>query len=448
MRLIAALLATAGLIAPGVVADTIDWKDAQAVAEAAIRSHPSLARVEAEKRAAEAAAAVAGARPNPMLMAGVENLQVDLSRDAMMTMVVIGASQTFQHPARRQMLRGAARLEVDRVALEAKSLREELRRDALFLWYDIAASDGILQTLREVAAAQDALTAATRARYEAGSAIQADVARAQLQRSEIDHQIITESGKRRAAAARLLAMMALPQTTEIPPLQLPHTTSKQEITDSTDIPDTHPALAAVQTQIGRLEREVRLAGLSSRPDVTVDFLYGLRGEGESMEAGAAAQKDTFTVMAKVELPVRRKALIEPRIRQAIALRDAAQQDVERLRRALLSDMAAARERHDEVNRQIEFHEQVLVPQSRMAFESTRAAYESGKATLEAALATEAALIRLESDYHLFLAQHIKAIVDFEAIRDGARSGAIGGSAPVTASTAGSSQTSAGSMGMR
>ncbi|HYC60745.1 MAG TPA: hypothetical protein VEK79_14375 [Thermoanaerobaculia bacterium] len=44
------------------------------------------------------------------------------------------------------------------------------------------------------------------------------------------------------------------------------------------------------------------------------------------------------------------------------------------------------------------------------------------------LASEAAYLRLAIDYYDFLARHIKAIADFQAIQRGARRGAIGGGA--------------------
>jgi outer membrane protein TolC len=135
-----------------------------------------------------------------------------------------------------------------------------------------------------------------------------------------------------------------------------------------------------------------------------------------------------SVVARIELPLRKKATIEPRVREAIAARDAASARIEELRRALLADLGAAYEAHSEATKQIEFHERTLVPQSKLAFQSTLAAYEGGKTTLDAALASEAAYLRLEIDYYDFLARHIKAIADFEAIQRGARRGAIGGPA--------------------
>src|SRR6267142_1216800 len=83
----------------------IVWNDAQSIVEAAITASPSLREIDANLAAARARQRGAGATPNPMLMAGVENQQIDLSRDPMMTMYMVGASQTFVRVERRDALR-------------------------------------------------------------------------------------------------------------------------------------------------------------------------------------------------------------------------------------------------------------------------------------------------------------------------------------------------------
>ena len=414
--LAASSLAT--LVSGAAFAQSLDWHDSNAVAHAAAAAHPAVRRIEAEARAARERVTQAGALPNPMLMAGIQDLQVDLSHDAMMTMYMVGASQSISRRSRRDALRSSAELEVWRIELEAASVRAEAERDALFAWYDIAAADSQLAALAEVGKALDSLVDAVRARYEAGSAIQADIIRAQLQRSEIDHQLLTTTGARRAAVARLLPLLGLPLASEVPALHLAHSTESRGIANRREIADDHPALAALRTEVERREQEVRIAELLGRPGFNVEASYGMRPQ----------QKDMVSVVARIELPLRKKTTIEPRVREAIAARDAATARIEELRRSLLADLGAAYEAHSEATKQIEFHEQTLAPQSKLAFESTRAAYEGGKTTLDAVLASEAAYLRLEIDYYDFLARHIKAIADFDAIQRGARRGAISGSA--------------------
>ena len=114
-----ACIAGALLIAASASA-AIDWNDPRSVVEAAIAASPSLREIDANLAAARARQRGAGAMPNPMLMAGVQNQQIDLSRDPMMTMYVVGASQTFVRGERRDALQRVAQLDVKRLEHEAE----------------------------------------------------------------------------------------------------------------------------------------------------------------------------------------------------------------------------------------------------------------------------------------------------------------------------------------
>lgn len=409
------------------------WHDPGAIADLAVATHPALERISAGVRAARERISQADSWPNPMVMGGVQNLPVDLGTEEM-TMYMVGVSQAIPRGSRRTVRREAAEAELRRIELESESVRVEVRRDALFAWYEVAGADSRAASLRRVAEALDAVIEAARARYEAGTTMQVDIVRAQFQRSEVEHQILGEIGLRRSAVSRLLALLGLPLTTEVPVLSMSHGAEAAEIDAPREIPESHPALAALRAEVERRELELRLAELETRPDIDVEASYGLR----------PSHTDMVSVVARVELPFRKRTLIEPRIREAAAERDAARQRIDELRRALQADLGAAWEAHELANRQIEFHEEVLVPQSRLTVDSIRAAYEAGGATLDAVLGVEASWLRLEIEYYEFLVAHIQAVTDFEAIRNGARSGRIGSGG----SAMSEQQPSASSGGMR
>lgn len=421
-----AVAATLLLTLP-VRSQTLDWNNADAVVREVMERHPALASIAARTDAAGERTRFAGAYPNPMVMAGLQDRQIDLTRDEMMSMYMVGASQTIPRKGRRDALKRAAVLEAAQLPLEERSLREEIRRDVLFAYYDLAAADSQIRATEQLATAVDAIVAAARFRYEVATTIQADVIRAQLLSTDIEHQLVTLGGLRRVAAARLLAQLGLPVTGEIPPLRLAHSTAARELAEPPTVPSNHPALATVTNEIEWREQAIKLAKLIGKPDWNLEASYGMR----------PTQKDMFSVVARVELPLRRKSVIEPQIRAAIAERDAATQRLDEVRRRLLQDLGVAYAQHAAANKQVLLHEQVLVPQSKLAFDSTLAAYQSGKDNFESVLNTESAWLRLEIDYYGFLAQHIKAITDFEALQRGARTGASGGgmTAPTASATA-------------
>jgi outer membrane protein TolC len=401
------------LLLAALPAAALDFYDPRAVVGAALESHPTLTRMRAEAAAARERIAPAGSLPNPMLMAGVQNKQIDLRDDEMMTMYMVGISQTLVRPDKRDARRDAAELEAVAIDKQLDSARAEIERDVLLAWYDLAAADAQLTATAQVREMIDAVIAASRVRYEVGTGMQADVIRAQLQGSDLDHEILRLRGTRRAASTRLLSLLGLPMETMVPRVTIPENTDDLAIDATATPPADHPAILALETEVAREEEEIRLAKLELRPDLDLEAQYGHR----------TTQRDMFSVVARIELPLRAKQLVQPRVREAILRRDAAKHRIDELRRELTTAMAAAVVAHEEATNQMKFHHEVLVPQAQLAFESTLAAYQTGNAPFDAILATETDYLRLRMQYYDFLAEHAQAVVTYEALRKGARGGA-------------------------
>lgn len=397
----------------------VDFNDPRAVADAAVASHPSITRLSAEAGAARERVRPAQALPNPMVMAGIQNKMIDLSDDEMMTMYMVGASQTITRPSKRAGRGELASLRAEALERQIESVRAEVERDALLAWYDLAAADAALRTTADVREMIDAIIAAARVRYEVGTSAQADVIRAQLQLSNLDHEILRLQASRRSAVARLLPLLGLPPGTEVPPVAMPEGTEDLTIGASSLPPADHPAIRALQAEVEASELEVRLAKLDLRPDVDIEAQYGYR----------RTQRDMFSVVARFELPLRRDETVEPRVREATLRREAALARIEELRRSLVGALGAATVAHDEATTQMRLHDEVLVPQARLAFESTLAAYQTGKASFDSILTTETEFLRLRVQYYEFLARHAQAVVNYEAIQKGARASALGASSP-------------------
>lgn len=387
----------------------VDWSDPRSVVAAAVDSNPTLLRLQTEVSAARERVRPASAHPNPMLMAGVQNKEIDLRDDEMMTMYMVGAQQTFTNRGRRNARRSAAELDVRAAEQQVLAARAEIEREALLAWYDIAAADSQAAAAEQVRTLIEAIIGAARVRYEVGTGIQAEVIRAQLERSAVEHQILRLHGARNAAVARLLPLLGLSADASIPRLNLPASTARRAIEPLPVSLDDHPALAAAEAEVARQDQLLELARLARRPDISLEASYGHR----------PTQTDMFSVVASIELPVRRNSIIEPQIREAVARREAAARRAEEIRRDLVRALAVAAAVHEQANDQLRLQEEVLVPQSRLAFDSTLAAYQTGRVPFEGVLAAESAYLQAQLDYYEFLAQHIKAVVDFEAIRSGA-----------------------------
>ncbi len=393
----------------------MDWNNPDAVVRAAIDVNPSLASLSAQIRAAQERVLPAGSLPNPTAMGGVQNQQVDLSTDPMMTMYWIGASQTLVPRSRRNALRHSAELDVERLQREYESRRAEVEREVRSAYIEAAAAQNQVEATEDIATLLKSVVEASRARYETGAVPQADLIRAMLEESNVEHQLIALRRHRNAAVARILPLLNLAATTPVPPFALRHAMHAEEERgfDAT-LPDTTPAIAELQAEVARAEEDIRLAKLATKPDVAVEVSYGLRPQ----------QRDTFSLTGRVELPIRKSTIVEPRIREAIARRDGALQQIAVLQQALLQDLGSDLVLRNEAIEQIDLHINRLVPVAKTGFESALASYQTGKTTFDSVLGSLRTYLGLNVDYYDFLRQRMQAEVDIAAIRTGARSGAM------------------------
>ena len=407
---VAVLLLVLG--ATNALGQTIDWSDPDAVVGAALDTHPTLTALDAEIRAAKERVTQAGSLPNPMLMAGIRDQQIDLTRDEMMTMYMVGASQTLVRKDRRDARKRAAELDVQRLERDYESQSAEVEREVRLAWVEAAAALNQIAATEEVARLAGSIGDASRIRYETGSAPQADMIRARLEESNILHELITLRRERAVAVARLLPLLQLPPTTSVPPFSLRHAMERHEEHGfDLNVGDT-PATAALETEAARAEQEIRLAKLTAKPDFDIEASYGMRPQ----------QKDMFSVTARIEIPFRKSTLIEPRIREAMARRDAARAALEVLRQQLRQDNAVAVAMRNEAIEQIDLHVDRLVPEARLGFDSSLASYQNARTTFDSVLASLQAYRALNVDYYGFVRQRTEAEGEIEAIRHGARGG--------------------------
>jgi outer membrane protein TolC len=403
-----ACIAGAFLIA-GRASAAIDWNDPHSVVEAAITASPALRELDANLATARARLRAAGAPPNPMLMAGIQNQQIDLSRDPMMTMYMVGASQTFVRRERREALQRAAALDVERLEREAESRRAEITRDVLVAYDEAAAAENQIAANNEIAKLAAMMADAARIRYEVGAAAQIDIIRAKLEASNVRHQLLMQRGVRDTALARLHAMLNLAPADAIPPFVLHDAMEDHAHGNAITLNAATPAIAALEIDVARAEQDVRLANLTTKPDVNVEASYGFRPE----------QKDMFSVVARIELPIRRATTIEPRIAEAIARRDAARAQIGVLRQQVAAAFGEALASRDEAVEQINLHVEQLVPEAKLGFESALASYQAGKTTFDAVLGALQTYRMLNVDYYEFVRQLLVAEAEIDALQYGA-----------------------------
>jgi outer membrane protein, heavy metal efflux system len=396
------------LFALAASAQVVDLRDGDAIAARAVESSSAIRVLDARIAAARESVILAEAQPNPMAMGGVQNLEQDLSNDPMMTMYMIGASQTFVPKERRRALRGGAESRLEELETQRASIAAEIERDARVEWIELGSIDARLGVVEEVGSLTESMVAAARARYETARATQSDVVRAQLAHSDVTHRLISLRGERSAAVARLLSILDLPQSTQVPRIEVRR--PEPEAARGPFSFATHPAIESIRAAAEAAQSRIELARAARKPEWGIEGSWSYRPEADGM----------ISLLARVELPIRNDSRIEPAIRQAIAEREVALRSIEALERTLAERAAIAQAVRNESAEQIRFHEQVLLPQARLAFESTLAAYQTAGVDLEALLGVQSSYVRLALDFHSFLSRARRADADLEALARGAR----------------------------
>jgi len=403
-RHIAACLTGAFLIAAR--AGAIEWNTPDTVVDAAIAVAPSLHEIDARIAAARARLAGTGTLPNPMLMAGVQNRQIDLSADPM-TMYMVGASQTFVRRDRRETSQRAAALDVQQLEREREVRVAEVRRDVLIAYDEAAAAANQIAANEEIATLVASTGQAARIRYETGFAPQIDIIRAKLEETNVRHAILMQRGALQEARARLRALLLLPADAEIPSFALSHSMEHHGGETSVATAQTPPSTAVPEAAAARAEADIRMAKLIAKPDVNLEASYGFRPQ----------QKDMFSVVARIELPVRR-TVIEPRIAQATAEHEAALAQIDVVRQQLQVELGKAIAQRDEAVEQINLHVDLLVPEAKLGFDSALASYQSGKTSFDSVIGALQTYRSLRVDYYDFLRQLLVSEALIDAIQHG------------------------------
>jgi len=214
---------------------------------------------------------------------------------------------------------------------------------------------------------------------------------------------------RDTALARLRGLLSLPPNEEIPPFALRHAMERHAGAERAILDPSTAAVLALEAQVERAGEDVRLARLAARPDVSVEASYGFRPQ----------QKDMFSVIGRIELPIRKSTTIEPRIAEATARRDAALAQIDVLRQRLRSEFGEALAQRTEAIEQINLHVEQLVPEAKLGFESALASYQAGKTTFDAVLGALQTYRMLNVDYYGFLRQLLVADAEMDALQHGA-----------------------------
>ncbi|MEZ6187774.1 MAG: TolC family protein [Planctomycetota bacterium] len=275
---------------------------------------------------------------------------------------------------------------------------------------------------RELALTEDTLAllqhweSVAQVRLQAGAAgAHRDVIKAQVEIGRLEDQVQSLRHQRRPRAQRLIALLALPRTTELPwPARLPERAlSVAPAALLTTFAERSPRRVELEREVAVRERALAASRQAYFPDVVLGFTHinvgharspGVRGSGD----------DAWIVNAGIDLPVwigRYAAAVS----EAEARLEAARLERDALDDGLAAELAQGLFAYQDAERKLRLYRDSLVPKALQSLEATSAAYETGAGDFLDLLDAERALLELHLAQERALADRLTALADLELL---------------------------------
>jgi cobalt-zinc-cadmium efflux system outer membrane protein len=403
--------------------------------------------IAARNRAAGARARIgpAAAWPDPMVMAGIQNLPLGkMSAQGVvmpappgddMTMKMIGVSQTIPFPGKAGLRRQIAEREVDAAVLAVQSSSHEVERDVKKSYFELAYLDraiGIVNQNQPVLA--DVIRVAE-THYAAGLGGQQDVLKARVEAARLGETASALLEQRRSALAELNALLDRESATPVRSAQIPERVTRAALASdparirfvtqtlgSRAADSPLPSLATLQelalnqnaqlrqrqALIAAQSARVGLAGKAVKPDIDFSLQYGQRTQ----------RPDMISAVVSIPLPIHKRARQDQEISEArseLAAMQAERTGEVNKVRAEVARLASDLERN---RTQLALYAKAILPQGQAAVSSSLASYQAGKSDLLSVLDNQATLFGYETANYRALTDFAKTLADLEAVVGG------------------------------
>lgn len=404
--------------------------------EAAIAAHPSIRAAAARVEAARAMIGPAGARPDPMLMAGVANLPLtDPGFGDEMTMKMVGVSQVLPYPGKLALQRRAAELEAAASEARLAAARLDVRQAVEDAYYELVYLDRALEVVRNNQTLLAELTRATESRYGLGVGGQQDVLKARVEAARLAEEAVMLTEERTIALARLNSLLGRASDAPLAGTAIPERITRAAVAgDPAQIRFASPALGsrAADSPLPPLEalqqralvsnpmlreREqmaaaqaalVELAGKAHLPDFDLSLEYGQR-------SGAP---DMVTALLTVPLPVQRRARQDQERLGARAELAAREAELESERLEVRREVAELYARLEQARTQLALFRASIIPQSRATLQAATTSFQMGRVDFLTLLKDQATLFNYETAFHRLLSEFAQRLAELERVAGG------------------------------
>lgn len=392
----------------GVSDGTLTLSEVYAIARA---RNPMLRAAAARVDAEAATEPSAGLPPDPMIQVGIMNFSIP-GFEADMPNSMAPSVQAIQMVPFPGKLGLSARLAEQSTAMARASAAEtwwDVRAMAARAFFVVYETDRQLEVMRETLGLLQDFHQVAQSMYAAGTGRQSDVLRATVEVARMDAEIGKMHGMRRAAVARLNAVLDRPSETPVERAVLP--ALPVVATDPAVLrawaEESRPRLLRSRTGVERAETREELARKAIWPDLELGVQYGQRDDPAmgTTRMGSAMVGFSVPVFASSrQLRMRDEAVAMEIMAQAEL--SAARADVD----ARIGELAAELDRARDL---VTLYLDEILPQAEASVEAAFTSYRVGSVDFMTLVDAQMAANRYEQEIATLLADYGRAVAELE-----------------------------------
>ncbi|MBD9664764.1 cobalt-zinc-cadmium efflux system outer membrane protein [Variovorax beijingensis] len=381
-------------------AGPLDLRSALALAQ---QFNPGLSSASREREATDAALVQAGAWPNPVLEAQVE----DLRRGNRTTTLQL--SQPIELGGKRAARVTAAERARDQAASALLARRSELRASAITLFFEVLAAQERLRLAQDSVGLAEAATRAAANRVAAGKVSPLEESRARVAEAGIRVELLQAEGALRSARQQLAALWGNPNP---------------RFTQADGALDRLPAAAGnVESRLSaapvlrqarlEVERRQALSDLEQArrvPDVTVSLGAKRVPADEGM---GSSDRNQVVVGLSVPLPI--FDTNRGNVAEALSREEKARDELAAAELQLGADVAQATERLRSARATAQTLQRDALPGAEAAYKAAARGFELGKFSFLEALDAQRTLFQVRNQHLLAVADAHRAAAELDRL---------------------------------
>ena len=423
---------------------TNDVASLQALLARADSVNPSIQAARDRVLAARARTGPSATWPDPMLMAGVQNLPLGsapaeghggAAPGDPMTMKMIGISQTIPYPGKLGLQRQSAEYEASAAAAQLDEARLTVARDVRRQYFELFYLDKAIDIAGRNRGVLADVIQVTEAHYAAGIGGQQDVLKARVDAARLGETVSALLEQRRTLLAQLNATLDRESGAPVASPEIPQRIARAAIeSDPSQVRFTSQSLGArvagsplpplpdlqdlavkqspiVRESEARLQAQaarLSLARKGSKPDIDLSLQYGQRNY----------RPDMISAVVSVPIPLHRGRRQGQQILEARSELSAMEAD----RRAQINSIRAqVAELVSDLERErteLALYAKAILPQQSAAATASLTSYQSGKTGLLTVLDNQNTLFTYQTAYYRALSDFAKSLAELEQVVGG------------------------------